>query len=316
MTHDRDIERLLDAWFSDGPTQTPDRVIDAVADRIDRQRQRPAWRLHPWRDIHMNGNLRVGTAAAAVILVAVVGFTVMRPSSPGVGGGPSPTASPSPSPTASSTSSSASPPAYMWPTTLSAGTYTTPFIWDVPFAVTFTVPDGWQSRDVEVFRGPIAVSFDVVDNVYADPCARMLQNPPVGTSVDALAESLSTLPGLEATAPTAVTIAGRTGKYLEYTVRPDISCAPGEFYIYHLDESLVRRDRGPWGGPDLAAQDGRVLARVWILDLDGTRYVMMATSSAEASPADLSELQGVIDSIRIDRVRAPSTTTAPQPSLP
>ena len=28
MNQQRDIERLLDHWFSDGPTEAPDRVID------------------------------------------------------------------------------------------------------------------------------------------------------------------------------------------------------------------------------------------------------------------------------------------------
>ena len=46
MTSERDIERILDLWFADGPTQAPDRVLDVVADRIGRQPQRPAWRLH------------------------------------------------------------------------------------------------------------------------------------------------------------------------------------------------------------------------------------------------------------------------------
>ena len=45
MTADRDIERLLDAWFVDGPTQVPDHVFDEAVDRVDRQPQRPAWRL-------------------------------------------------------------------------------------------------------------------------------------------------------------------------------------------------------------------------------------------------------------------------------
>ena len=41
MTHDRDIDRLLDHWFADGPTQAPDRVVDVVADRIGRQPSGP-----------------------------------------------------------------------------------------------------------------------------------------------------------------------------------------------------------------------------------------------------------------------------------
>ena len=77
MTHERDIERLLDHWFSDGPSQAPDRVLDAVADRIGRQSQRPAWRLD-WRPFQMSSMLKFATALAAVGIVAVLGFGVFR----------------------------------------------------------------------------------------------------------------------------------------------------------------------------------------------------------------------------------------------
>ncbi len=95
MKPDRDIERLLDRWFADGPTEVPDRVIDVVADRIGRQPQRPAWRLN-WKDIHVNTTQRMIAAAAAVILVAVVALAIAgRPTDSGIG---TPTASPSPVP--------------------------------------------------------------------------------------------------------------------------------------------------------------------------------------------------------------------------
>jgi len=107
MTQQRDIERLLDLWFSDGPTESPDRVIDVVADRIERQSQRPAWRFH-LREIHVNTMLRAGIAVAAVV-VAFVAYQLL-PGQSGVTGGPRPTptsivtAPPSatPSPSASS----------------------------------------------------------------------------------------------------------------------------------------------------------------------------------------------------------------------
>ena len=44
MTNDRDIERILDHWLAERPTQVADRVLDEVADRIARHPQRPAWR--------------------------------------------------------------------------------------------------------------------------------------------------------------------------------------------------------------------------------------------------------------------------------
>ena len=34
MTSERDIERILDHWFTERPTQVADRVLDEVADRI------------------------------------------------------------------------------------------------------------------------------------------------------------------------------------------------------------------------------------------------------------------------------------------
>jgi DNA-binding beta-propeller fold protein YncE len=89
MTHDRDIERLLGHWLGDGPTQAPDRVLDIVADRIERQAQRPAWRLD-WRHLNMNAYAKLAIAAAAVLLVAVIGSAVLPRFHLGVVGSPKP----------------------------------------------------------------------------------------------------------------------------------------------------------------------------------------------------------------------------------
>ena len=79
-----DIDRVLDHWFSDGPSRMPDRVLDVVADRIAHQRQRPSWRHLTLRGIHMNGSLRIAAAVAAVLVIGLVGFRLL-----GTGGGPS-----------------------------------------------------------------------------------------------------------------------------------------------------------------------------------------------------------------------------------
>ncbi len=86
MTRERDIERLLDTWFRDGPTEAPDRILDAVADQIGRRSQRPAWRLE-WRHIHMTSTFKLATAVAALAVVAVVGYTLLPKSSSGIGSG-------------------------------------------------------------------------------------------------------------------------------------------------------------------------------------------------------------------------------------
>ena len=118
MTQQRDIERLLDHWFSDGPGQASDRVIDIVTDRIERQSQRPAWRLQ-WRPSPVNAYAKIAVAAAAVLLVAVIGYNFLPGGSTGTGGPPpsasptvSQTANPTANPTASQTATpTATPPA-------------------------------------------------------------------------------------------------------------------------------------------------------------------------------------------------------------
>ena len=100
MNPDRDFDRLLDEWFADGPREAADRVVIGAADRIERQSQRPAWRL-PGKDVHMN--LKLWGAAAAVLVVAVfAGSKLLAPTSnPGSGGAtPTPIASLSPTPSA------------------------------------------------------------------------------------------------------------------------------------------------------------------------------------------------------------------------
>lgn len=101
MTHDRDIERLLDRWLADGPTQASDRVFDDAVARIGRQRQRPAWLLR--RELPVSSPQNLGLASAfAVVAIVVIGLGLSRPSS---GPGLQPIASSSPSATASRASS-------------------------------------------------------------------------------------------------------------------------------------------------------------------------------------------------------------------
>ena len=95
MTNERDIERLLDTWLRDGPTEAPDRIVDAVTDRIGRERQRPAWRLQPWRFLKMSTSLKLLAVGAALLAVLVGGSLFL-------GGGAAPSPSPSPTPTLAS----------------------------------------------------------------------------------------------------------------------------------------------------------------------------------------------------------------------
>ena len=95
MTGQRDIGRTLDAWFVDGPSVMPDRLFDAVLDQVERTPQPPFARLR-LRLNDMNSNIRWLAAAAAGLVVVIVGVaTINRPPDGNVGASSTPIASPS-----------------------------------------------------------------------------------------------------------------------------------------------------------------------------------------------------------------------------
>jgi len=91
MTERSDIDRVLRHWLDDGPSTMPDRVVDVVAGRIARQRQRPAWRL-PWRLPKMSSAMKLAVIGTALLTVLIGGAVLL-------GGGPGPSPTPSPAPT-------------------------------------------------------------------------------------------------------------------------------------------------------------------------------------------------------------------------
>ncbi len=234
-------------------------------------------------------------AAAVAIVIAVFGIGVpLRTAIVGPGGSPTP---------------SASALAYVWPGPLTAGTYTTRFLWNAPITVTFTIGDGWDARDVEVIKDPVSrvneiggsggvsVEFMLIGNVYADPCAATPSDPVVGPSVAELAVAMSQIPGTRATTPVPVTLAGYPGEYLEVTLPTDMPCDAERFRLW--DELPGSRQAGlPAGATYWSAE--RPLQRLWILDIHGVRYVIGALSDWGTTAADDAALQAVVDSIRID----------------
>lgn len=107
MTSQRELGRVLDAFFAEGADQVADRVIEAALDQIDHMPQRRAIRLPR---LFPTMNMLTRLAAAAVIGALLVGGTLLltRPSQPAVGG-PTPQPSNSPSPCEPSPTPSARP---------------------------------------------------------------------------------------------------------------------------------------------------------------------------------------------------------------
>jgi hypothetical protein len=93
MSTDRETTRLVRSWLDEGVTRLPDRVLDAVLDQVPATPQRRSWRL-AWRFDQMNTYAKLIATAAAVLVVAVVGYQFL----PGRSGPGGQTAAPSPSP--------------------------------------------------------------------------------------------------------------------------------------------------------------------------------------------------------------------------
>ncbi len=312
MSTDRNTERIVRSWLRTGQHESADRVLDAVLDRLDTTPQRratwPARRLSA-----MNTFAKIAFAAAAVVVVAFVGYQFLGVGTFGrnVGGAqampiatPSVTAQPTPTPM----------PFPLGGPNLTPGRQ----VIDEPFPVRITldVPEGWfswisNSRiaglivDNGVGDGASGwgVTFWIVDNVYADPCDPLSElDPPLGPSVDDLAAALTSLPGYEATTPSAITLSGFEGVEFQLT-------APmyGEDCPNHRTWSTIGNEpRGMLPGET---------NRIRILDVDGVRLLILTTEyahttelelsrgipyDANAHAADQPELQRIIDSLRIE----------------
>jgi hypothetical protein len=164
--------------------------------------------------------------------------------------------------------------------------------------IAITVPDGWFNYDGWAVRKgpdlppPVFVTLWDVAGVYPTPCkwtGKALVQP--GRDVNGLASALAKQPLRNATAPTATTLAGYRGKYLELSVPTGIEfddCDEGSF------ESWTANG---WSSDRYQQKPGQV-DRIWILDVDGQRLVVDASYLPEATGRDRAELERVVNSIR------------------
>jgi len=130
-----------------------------------------------------------------------------------------------------------------------------------------------------------SVGFWSVQAVVRDPCEGVTTYDP-GPGVRDLATALSGQKGVETTAPRPVTIDGRSGLYLEVRFPTDesriIGCNSSEYHLW-------RTDAGDYYGSDIAG----TVSRLWILDVDGTRVVMVADTTPGEDAAATAEVLGI-----------------------
>ena len=298
-----DFDRTARAWLQDGPVVMSDRALQAALDEVHLTRQRrPPWTT--WRNATVNSYLaRIAATAAAVVLVAVIGVNLLPGDNPP---GSQPTGSP-----AATTSPTASPAAEP-----SAAARDVDITYDpYPFRLTLTLPSGWDGTDgAFVVQKPyggdpprtLAIATWVVGNVYTDGCQweGSLLNPPLGPTVDDLANAISGLEDRETTVPVDVVLDGFVGKELEMTI-PDIdfaSCDNGEFRSWVDPTGIARFHQGP-------LEHSRIL----ILEVGGTRVLIFGRSFPASSPADVAELDQIIDTIQIEVVEGPTAAPLASP---
>jgi hypothetical protein len=180
-----------------------------------------------------------------------------------------------------------------------------------PLRVVYEVPvEGWsQWIGATKFAedGHVGVSITTVTNLVRHGCRdHSWADPPVGPSVDDLAAALADLAPFRMTSPPKdVTIYGYSGKRLELTV-PDLpvegegderrftGCVEGKLksWVAFVDTEPGDAYYG-YTGPGYTEE-------FWILDVDGTRLMIVAERSPGSPPENLDEQRAILDSIRIE----------------
>lgn len=304
MTRTPDVELVLREYFADDGLTAPDYVLDVVEERIGRQHQRRSWRL-PWRLRSMNTNLKLLAGAAAAIVVAVVALQVLpgRPDGPG----DVPTATP-----VQTATSTGTPPPPLSEGVLAAGTYRLRPFTSSTLTADVTVPEGgWLGGPPNALGGPrgesnspngVAVTFNKAQAIHSDPChwdqdgngsAPDEGDVEVGPTVEDLADALAASSAYESTTPVDATLGGYSGKRLELQLVPDP--AGCDTFVDDEDQFFV------FGGRDSAqfAQGGASTWQVTILDVEGTRLILVLMSYEETSAEDLTAAQAILDSVVI-----------------
>ncbi len=303
MKQRSDIDRVLQVWMADGPTAIPDRVVDVVAARIGVQRQRRAWPFQ--RRVPMNPLFKLGAAAAAVLVIAVVGYSLL-PGQAGPGGPstPLPTASPSAAPTLTP---SATPDATAKTTTWR------PFNSAPDLTITFAPPAGWGEFEEFAVIGPadstdpagVSVVFLQADGIHSDPCRWDIagtggegQPGDLAVGVDALelATALDANTAYRsAGAPTPVSLGSNAGYAVELQLPADLDFATcdvpngdanGEYIVFGGGEGGIF-PQGPgnrW--------------RVSVVDVGDVQVIVVLSSFSGTSAADMAAARSIVDSIR------------------
>jgi hypothetical protein len=302
----RHPDELIEAFLAEGREELPDRTFDAVRGEIHRTRQRVV--IGPWRAPNMSNLTRLALVAAAVVAV-VIGAIRFLPTTPGTGG---PEPSPTPSPTTIPSETAAPSLVLQSPGVLCTnscrigrlqpGTYSfEPSAAGTPVTFSFTVPAGW-SVDGGGFvtkragePGEVFFTSWIVTHVFSDVCAWQDASKLVaaGTTAAELATALTAQKNRVASATTDVTLGGFPAKRIELTQPAGLdpsTCTDGNLRAWP--------DPGPNMSGGMCCFPARSVDDLSIADVNGKRVVIIARHQPGSSPADVAELNSIVDSIQ------------------
>ena len=300
MSTDRDTTRIVRSWLEEGVTALPDRVLDTVLDQLPATHQRRSW-WPPRRFALMNKIVPIAAAAAAVLVLAIVGYNLLPGGAFGGPPRPNPSATPSPVPSIPALGSGLLQPGrYAW-------------YWSGP-RVSFEVPSGWTAvagRDImnntesasEIAWGAWLPDSLPVTHVYTDACRSEGNLDPIGPTVQDLVAAVDSQASTDASI-TDVVIGGLAAKRVEVVQSPGVD-----------DRAACRHGVGGplqiWADP---AETGYFALKpeysglIHVLDVGAYRVVFTTVLGPDVTTEDTAELEDIISSIVFDTVAAgPST---------
>jgi len=303
MSTDNDVARSLRSWLKESRHEDADRVLDVVFDQIPATPQRRAGWLAR-RLPEMTSSTRIALAAAAVVVIAVVGYQLVGGSNVG---GPTPT----PTPQATVTPTASAEPSAPADGSLPVGS--SHVLWDrsssLGIKIVVTIPAaGWfgdagegvlkkndnadapDGAGLTVFArtNDLLVGYGDV-YVYGDPCHWASTKPdnPV-TTVDEAIAALSGQASRDVSTPVDATYDGYAGKYITLHVPDDAvfsECDEGEF------RTLLQGD-----GAALYALDPGQFDLLTVLDVNG-QLVIFDVAYYEGTPETvLDEVASIVES--------------------
>jgi hypothetical protein len=296
-------DRVVRSWLHEDRHEDATRVLNTALAEVDTTPQRRSGGT-AWRFLSMNSNLvRVGLAAAAVVVIAIIAINLLPGTNPPGSGEPSASPSVEPSEAAPSTQPSAAAGLPEGPHPLTYG----------PVAMTVTIPArGWvgepgggvliKNDNVSPPDGAGMIVWGGIDEmyVYGDPCAWSTTVPATpATTVDEAMAALAAQVARNASAAVDITLDGYAGKAITLHVPEDAVYADeGEFT--ECDQGFFAMF-GTTGGttPDDVSryhQGAGQIDEVWILDVEGQMVVIDWSYYAETPQADIDEERAIVES--------------------